>query len=660
MENVKERYYQVDVMRFVCAILVISIHTSALYSFGDVPGKVLSLGIARIAVPFFFIASGYFFYERFNHEGYLKAYIIRILKYYLISTVVYTVILFTFIKSRNSNILDLVKNLLFNGVSPSLWFFPALIFSISVLYLFLKKNWIKPLVIVSLVLYALGLIGDSYYGLVVGTPLEKLVEMYSAVFVNTRNGLCFGLPFLTLGVLINKHDMRSKLKHLKALTLLSAVIFASEAYVLISNNISRDNNMYISLMFLVSCIFLLSLRSKKILSDRKAKLLRDMSLWIYCLHELLQFLVYGLLPKVSSNSFLVFLMVTLVVVPLSYFIVRKKSPFYTLNKKKEIRLMAGLLVVALIIGLVSSKGPSKTANSNGISPSIDLKLDENAPSSNIVGPMWKISSGTTTLYLYGSLDVGDKSLYPLAPKVEEAFKSSEALAIEVELDKIDGSKINSQLLYEKGDNVENHVSSDAIDIYKEKVSYFKADYDKVKQYKASYLAQNCISVYLAQAKVDQAYIPDVYFLYSARKTDKPVVSIGDVYKLYDDLANPPDEVGDASLKLLKYYNEDSTKKSLDRLEAWKKSDLEAIEKSYDEQYIVPESEKENFTKLNTLVNNYNQSLYSKLKSEYSEKIDRYIKENKNYFIVLSTNYLQGEDSILKQLEQKGYTLEKIN
>jgi len=43
MENVKERYYQVDVMRFVCAILVISIHTSALYSFGDIPGKVLSL-----------------------------------------------------------------------------------------------------------------------------------------------------------------------------------------------------------------------------------------------------------------------------------------------------------------------------------------------------------------------------------------------------------------------------------------------------------------------------------------------------------------------------------------------------------------------------------------------------------------------------------------
>ncbi|ERK30892.1 acyltransferase family protein [Clostridium intestinale] len=660
MENVKERYYQVDVMRFVCAILVISIHTSALYSFGDIPGKVLSLGISRIAVPFFFIASGYFFYERFNHEGYLKAYIIRILKYYLISSIVYTLILFTFIKSRNSNIWDLVKNLLFNGVSPSLWFFPALIFSISVLYLFLKKNWIKPLVVVSLVLYALGLIGDSYYGLVVGTPLEKLVEMYSAIFVNTRNGLCFGLPFLTLGVLINKYDMKNKLKHLKALTLLSAVIFVSEAYVLISNNISRDNNMYISLMFLVSCIFLLSLRSKKILSDRKAKLLRDMSLWIYCLHELLQFLVYGLLPKVSSNSFLVFLMVTLVVVPLSYFIVRKKAPFYTLNKKKEIRLMASLLVVALIIGLVSSKGPSKTANSNGISPLIDLKLDENAPSSNIVGPMWKISSGTSTIYMYGSLDVGDKNLYPLAPKVEEAFKSSEGLAIEVELDKIDAPKINSQLLYEKGDNVENHVSDEAIDIYKEKVSYFKADYDKVKQYKASYLAQNCISVYLSKAKVDQAYIPDVYFLYSARKTDKPVVSIGDVYKLYDDLANPPDEVGDASLKLLKYYNEDSTKKSLDRLEAWKKSDFEAIEKSYDEQYIVPASEKENFTKLNTLVNNYNQNLYSKLKSEYSEKIDGYIKENKNYFIVLSTNYLQGEDSILKQLEQKGYTLEKIN
>lgn len=660
MESVEKRYYQVDVMRFVCAILVITIHTSALYSVGLVPGMSLSLVIARIAVPFFFITSGYFFYERFNTKGYTKKYLKRISSIYLITSLIYTILIFSFIKNKNNSIDLLIKNFLFNGISPSLWFLPALILSIGLVAIFLKRNWIKPLILLSIILYFIGLIGDSYYGLIVGTPLENIVDIYSNIFVNTRNGLCFGVPFITIGILINKYNLSDKIKSLKILTLLFSVVFAFEGCMLIIKGIPKDNNMYISLLFLVPCIFLLSLKSKKVLTERKSKLLRDMSLWIYCLHELIQGMIYTFFPGITRNSLFTFIVVTTLVIPISYIIVRKKAPFYPMYKKKEFRVMASLIICALVFGVIGNGGISKAASSSNINPAFDLKIDENATSSNIVGPMWKISNGDSTLYLYGSSDIGRKDMYPLSPKVEEAFKNSEAIVLEAEADKMDSNKINSMLLYENGETIEDHVSKEAVDIYKEKVKYFNANYDKIKQIKPGYLAQDCIYVYLTKSNATPTYTPVRYFLYMARKTDKPTIELGNIYELCKNVVDCPDEVGDASLKLLKYYDEDAVNKDLARFETWKTGDLKAIEEGYNDIYTVPDSEKDNFNKLTTIVNNYNNPINSSLKKEYSEKIDGFIKDKKNYFVSVSMTYFLGDDSIIKNLEERGYTVEKIN
>lgn len=662
MKSVKKRYYQIDVMRFICAILVITVHTSALYSIGRIPGTVLSLVVARIAVPFFFITSGYFFYERFNNKGYIFEYLKRISLIYLSSSLLYTILAYSFVKSRSFSIELLIKNLLFDGLSPSLWFLPTLILSIAIVSIFLKKNWTNQLIIFSILLYFLGLIGDSYYGLIEGTQLKNVVDIYSRIFVYTRNGVCFGIPFISLGALINKHNIKERIKQVGVLTVIFSMIFAFESYTLITKNIPRDYNMYISLLFLVPCIFLLALKSNKVVSERNSKLLRDMSLWIYCLHELIIIIIYSIFPEITKNSFFVFMVVTTLTIPISYIIVRKKAPLYDECKRKEFRIMVCLVICAIIFGVVGNGGvdASKQANSSNISPTIDLKIDENAPSSNIVGPMWKISNGNSTIYLYGVGNIGTEDMYPLSPKVEEAFQQSEAVVVEVEIDKIDSNKVNNMLIYEDGETIEDHVSKEAVDIYKEKVKEFKANYDAVKQMKAKFLAQNCIDSYLINAKVNPTYSPQIYFLYMARKNNKPIVEIGDSYKLFESQVNSPDDVGDASLKLLKYYNEQSVDKSLAALEAWKTGDLDIIEAKNNDQYMVPDSEKDNFNKLNTIVNNYNNSISLSFKKEYSEEIDEFIKDNKNYFVSLSIEYFLGEDNIIKELESKGYKVEKIN
>ena len=57
----KERYHTaIDWLRLAAAILVIAIHTSPLADFSEAGDFILTRVLARIAVPFFFITSGYF------------------------------------------------------------------------------------------------------------------------------------------------------------------------------------------------------------------------------------------------------------------------------------------------------------------------------------------------------------------------------------------------------------------------------------------------------------------------------------------------------------------------------------------------------------------------------------------------------------------------
>jgi surface polysaccharide O-acyltransferase-like enzyme/uncharacterized protein YbaP (TraB family) len=658
MENTKKTYDSVNIMRMVCAILVIVIHTSAFYSLGNIPGAIFSNVIARIAVPFFFITTGYFFYEKCSREGYVKSYIKRILIYYLGFSVAYTIFVFNYIKQRNNTVEIAIKNILFNGVSGALWYLPALILSILVVALLLKKNWIKALVIMSIFVYTLGLLGDSYNGLITGTPIENIVNAYNSVFVYTRNGICFGVPFITLGILINKYSLNNKIKKTGIWIGLFSIAFAFEAYCLITNNIPRDNNMYISLAVLVPFIFMGLLNSEKVISQRKSKLYRDMSLWIYCIHELFMMFIIMNLPKAATNTVIMFIVVAGLSIVIAYIAVRKKAPEYETYKKKETTKIAVILICSIVFIIATNGNTAATEASGQINPAFDLKIDEKAPSSNIVGPMWRVSKGNSNLYLYGSFGIGTKDIYPLSPKVEDVVKQSEGIVLEFEYDKIDGSERNRIFMLKAGDSFEKHLSNEALDIYKGKIKEFKADYSKInKQLKASYLPQDLVVAYNSTyGKDGLKYIPDLYFFDEARKSKKNIIVIGDMYKNYEDQIDIPDEIVDAQVKMLKYFNKESVAKTEDALEEWKKGNIDDADNKLNDRYIVPSEERESFDKLNAIVNKYNDGIEAKYIKEYTEKIYGYVNDKKKYFVVIPTKYLDG---IIKALKEKGCTIEQI-
>ncbi|MBQ3068864.1 MAG: acyltransferase [Clostridia bacterium] len=177
--NVKKRNNSIDLFRYVCALLVVIIHTEPFYG-----GELRGLGIflkeflSRIAVPFFFAVSGYFLFLKIDRDG--KAPLRsawRLTKVYLFWSIPYLLlnlwVLRNDIPSFHSRT---VSDLFLHGSSSHFWFFPALIYATLLIALIYKAFGWKPLAVTAVVLYIIGVIGSSY------TPLGMQIPGLSVLY----------------------------------------------------------------------------------------------------------------------------------------------------------------------------------------------------------------------------------------------------------------------------------------------------------------------------------------------------------------------------------------------------------------------------------------------------------------------------------------------
>ena len=323
METEIKTYNMVNVLRLLLAYLVVALHAVAFASFGDSVCNFMNNFLFRIAVPFFFITSGYFLYFKSAVKGYFKKYITKLTLIFLIITIIDSLVMvplwYSDYATMNTGLL--IKEFLINGVHGSLWYFPALIISSTFVYVFIKKDAVKLLSIISIPLLIIGLMGDSYYGLIQNTPFLSLINIYEYFFNTTRNGITFAVPFLTLGVLINKYKIHKKLKFPKLLLILSFILYGIEYYIIVHTGIAKDYNIYFSLIFVDSLIFITALNSNISLKKSISNYLREMSLWIYGFHGLIILLGYiTCIFKEDTSSMTVYILVCLVTTIIAWII----------------------------------------------------------------------------------------------------------------------------------------------------------------------------------------------------------------------------------------------------------------------------------------------------------------------------------------------------
>lgn len=188
-------------------------HTYLFYDISPALAFWTSRTIPRIAVPFFFCVSGYFYIRGLKKgrntfpvqiKGILSVYALWSLIYYCLSFVIALKnheSLSTFFQER-------VIYFLFDGSYYHFWYFPALIYAFTIAALFYKFGKMKGIQILawlSLILYFLFFLGTDYIR--IGQQIPVLKNIYELPKFGVIRGIFgMGLPFFMMGYFLNRFE----------------------------------------------------------------------------------------------------------------------------------------------------------------------------------------------------------------------------------------------------------------------------------------------------------------------------------------------------------------------------------------------------------------------------------------------------------------------
>lgn len=274
------RQAAIDNFRLLAATLVIAIHTSPLATYWETGDFWLTRVLARIAVPFFFMVSGYFL-ARSNWKN-TGRFVKKTLLLYGVAVALYLPLNWY---SGGYSLGEWAQKLLVDGTFYHLWYFPAAILGVLIVRGLTKLKWPAALCI-ACVLYLVGLGGDSYYGLVEAVPaLRACYEGIFSVCSYTRNGLFFAPLLVLLGAMGVRFSKRTSILGF----FLSLAAMSAEGLWLHSAKVQRHDSMY--LLLPLCMLFLFSWLCCA--NGRQNARARRLSLLLYIVHPWCIVLVRG-------------------------------------------------------------------------------------------------------------------------------------------------------------------------------------------------------------------------------------------------------------------------------------------------------------------------------------------------------------------------------
>lgn len=261
----KQTYKHIDLFKFICAILVIGIHSQPFLGINDTAGYWFEV-LARIGVPFFFMASAFFLFRDIS-EIKLKKFLIRLLKLYLFWFIISFphVVVIRFILPEHdfiTNLIVFIKGILFGSSFRGSWYLNALMLSSILVYFLQKKTSFLFTFIIGAFLYIISCISSSYMCFFSSESIiVRFVESYKYTFaISPFNSLPAGVIFVSLGAFIaTRRDLFILKKSNLILSLIVCIMLVFVENYLLDGYI-RATDSFFTLVPLSFVIFLCCLK----------------------------------------------------------------------------------------------------------------------------------------------------------------------------------------------------------------------------------------------------------------------------------------------------------------------------------------------------------------------------------------------------------------
>ena len=332
-------YRLIDLIKFLCAYLVIGIHTRPFQSLNILLDKFFYYNVSNYAVPLFYACTGYFLIVKQPEKSLHTKLIYRIrkiVKIYIIWSAVYLPLtVYGWIIEGNKSLeyaCLCIRNYIFVGdnfYSWTLWYLNGLIFALILIDILSKRISIEKIVGFGSVAYLVGIVLTALGGHQDKLPvlLAFPVNIYFSIFATTRNGFFQSLVFVSLGMYIADIEKSGELT--KILRKGKIALFA----YLIKIPISLIGGQYLSQMldlpifFMLFCLIIYKCPKMELHGDFYKKL-RNLSGTIYFVHMYFVALCALVVYKEDYHNFVSFFIcagsATLIAIRFNYIRERKR------------------------------------------------------------------------------------------------------------------------------------------------------------------------------------------------------------------------------------------------------------------------------------------------------------------------------------------------
>lgn len=271
---------------------------------------------------------------------------------------------------------------------------------------------------------------------------------------------------------------------------------------------------------------------------------------------------------------------------------------------------------------------------------------------NARGIFYEVSGGQNTVYLLGSIHVGEEEMYPLHSTVEEAFEASDVLVMEIDLDNLDEMAVAQEMMayamYDDGTTMRDEIPEET---FEELLSYAEPlgiGEEILELFRPWYGTMLLTEIAVEESGLSQEYGVEQYFL--DQKGEREVLGLEEISDQLLPFTLLSRESQQLYLEETLAEMENVEVQLREMIDRWTEGDLEYFEALRRESIEEVETESYQRTQI-ALLDDRDQNMAEKIQDLLENDQDQ------TYFIVVGSLHLVGENSIPYNLEGMGYQME---
>lgn len=298
-----KQYTGLDIFKLFFSVCIVAVHTYAVEPLPKILSFWITQGVFRLAVPFFFVTTGFLLGKRLNEKdkgpdfvivSYIKKLLPPLICVGAVNGLLELILQYL---RRGTDFGELfflwVQHMLFYPYG-AMWYVQACIVGLLLLRSFCFKPEkgaaasLNLALFCGLPLYGWALLCNNYYFVSQALGIDKYVDLYMSIFVSARNGLFLGFLYLALGIKTYEWHLKCpSIPKLKRWLISLLICYLSEIYLLKDQDYLDDRALYLMQVMLspimVLCISGCSRKAEGWVFER----MRKASIWIYFSHRLI-------------------------------------------------------------------------------------------------------------------------------------------------------------------------------------------------------------------------------------------------------------------------------------------------------------------------------------------------------------------------------------